>query len=628
MVGRRGEEPDLRRRFRAMTLVAGIAFSALVARLWQLQVARGHEHLVRAHDNLLSEIAIPAVRGQILDARGRLVADNRPNYDVYVTPRFFSADDVARLGNVLGLSRDHVDAMGRRLESTKGLARYRPMRLMRDIDRDQLARIETARLELPGVRMEWSPQRKYPMKSTGAHLVGYLNEIGPEELRTRRDEGYQPGDRIGRAGVERLFEASLRGRNGREKVVMDARGVRQRAEDLRAMGIEHLLAGARQEAHAGHNLLLTVDFDLQRAAERALARYRTGAAVAIETETGRLVALASRPSFDPNTFIGEVNAFTGGVNADEQNRLQSDARRPLIDRTVRENYFPGSIFKVVPALAALRAGLADVDEKIECKGWHELAKTTFRCPHAHGKVNLEQALVRSCNVYFYKLAERVGMDRLAEISWELGLGSPTGLGLNSEVGGFVATKEWYVRNWREGFRLGFTLNSAIGQGNTKMTVLQAALLYATIANGGRLFVPQVARRVQAADGRVLEEFSPRLRRRVNIAPEHLRWVTQALAGVLYDPHGTAYGVKVSADLKVAGKTGTAQVRFPGKGAHEGDHAWFAAVAPADAPRVAVAVLIEHGGQGSKVAAPVAIELLDAYFRSAEVRMAKGPGDAP
>ena len=271
--------------------------------------------------------------------------------------------------------------------------------------------------------------------------------------------------------------------------------------------------------------------------------------------------------------------------------------------------------------------LVDVDEKLECKGWHELARTTFRCSHAHGKVNLEQALVRSCNVYFYKIAERVGMDRLAEISWEFGLGSPTGLGLNSEVGGFVATKEWYQKNWKEGFRLGFTLNSAIGQGNTKMTVLQAALLYATIANGGKLFVPQIARRVQAAvDGRVLEEFTPRLRRQVGIAPEHLQWVTRALIGVISDPHGTAYDIKASEDLKVAGKTGTAQVRV-GKGAQEGDHAWFAAVAPADAPRISVAVLIEHGGQGSKVAAPVAIELLDAYFRSPDARMARRPGDA-
>jgi len=604
----------MRRRFRVVVVIVCAAFGVLFVRLWQLQVMQGERHLERAHDNLVSTITIPAVRGRIYDARGRVVADNRPTYDVYVTPRFFSTRMLERLGKVLSLSHEQMQAMRKRLVGATGLARYRPLRLMRDIDRDQLARIETSRLKLPGVRLEWSPQRVYPMKSTGAHLVGYMNEIGPEELRTRRDEGYSPGDLIGRSGVERLFEASMRGRKGRERVVMDARGVRRTEEELRRLGVEHLVAGSKEAARAGHNVLLTVDFDLQRAAERAIGRYRTGAAVVIEIETGRILAMASRPAFDPNMF-------SDVVTHEDQARLQGDPRRVLIDRTVRENYFPGSIFKVVPALVALRDGLIDLEERLECKGSYELGHRVFRCTQKHGKVNLEQALVRSCNVFFYKLAERIGMDRLAGISWEFGLGTPTGLGLNSEVGGFVATRQWYEEHWREGFRIGFTLNAAIGQGNNKMTVLQAALLYATIANGGKLYVPQLARRVQAADGRVLEEYTPRLRRVVNVAPEHLAWMVRTLTGVIEDPEGTAYGVKVG-DLRVSGKTGTAQVRR--KGPRDGDHAWFAAVAPADAPRVSVALLIEHGGQGSKVAAPAAVNILSAYFRSADVQMARGP----
>jgi penicillin-binding protein 2 len=616
----RGETPEIRRRFRVMAFLASAGFALLLGRLWQLQILQGTQHLARAHDNLLTEIPISSVRGQILDARGRLVADNRPSYDVYVTPRFFSDETLERLGRILALPHEQLEQMRRRIDGTEGLARYRPKRLLRDIDRDQLARIETARLELAGVRLEWTPQRVYPMKSVGAHLVGYLNEIGPGELQARRDEGYAPGDLIGRAGVEWLFEASLRGHDGRERIVTDARGVRRATEELRELGLTHLLAGGREEARAGHNVTLTIDFDLQRAAERAIGRYRTGAAVAIETDTGRILAMASRPGFDPNLF-------TGHVSPEQQAQLEQDPRRPLIDRTVREDYFPGSIFKALTALAALRDHLIDVDEKLECKGRHELGGHTFRCAHAHGWVNLEQALARSCNVYFYQLAERVGMDRLADISREFGLGAPTGLGLNGEVGGFVTTKDWYHQNWKGGFRLGFTLNAAIGQGNTKMTVLQAALLYATIANGGRLFVPQIVRRVQAADGRVLQEFTPQLRRTVGVAPEHMAWITRALAGVVEDPRGTAYGVKAADGIRVAGKTGTAQVRPPKRGAEDASHAWFVALAPAEAPRISVAVLIEHGGQGSKVAAPVAIDIVNAYFRSPEVRMAAAP-EAP
>jgi len=615
------QAPDLRRRFRVMAVVACAAFAVLFVRLWQLQIGAGEQHLRRAHANLVAEIPIAAVRGKIVEARGRIVADNRPTYDVYVTPRFFDESMLAKLGKVAGLEHDRIERMRERLHGAKDLVRYRPLRVLRDIDRDQLARVETARLELPGVRLEWSPQRIYPMKSVGAHLVGYMNEVGPEELRTRRDEGYAAGDLIGRAGLERLFETSLRGRDGRERVLLDARGARRPKEEIAELGITYLLHGAREEARAGHDVVLTVDFDLQRVAERAIGRYRTGAAVAIEVDTGRIVAMASRPTFDPNLFTGEVTV-------QDQSNLESDPRRPLIDRTVRENYFPGSIFKVLPALSALRDGLVSTEEKIECKGRHELGQRTFRCTHAHGKVNLEQALARSCNVYFYQLAERVGMDRLADISWEFGLGSPTGLGLNSEVGGFVATKDWYHKHWKEGFRLGFTLNAALGQGNTKMTVLQAALLYATIANGGRLFVPQIVRRIQAADGRVLQEFAPQARRTVKIQPDQLRWIVHALTGVVHDPHGTAYGVKVAQTLTVAGKTGTAEIGVQRRGAQEGSHAWFAAVAPAEAPRIAVAVLIEHGGQGSKVAAPAAIEILNAYFRSPDLKMAATTGEAP
>jgi penicillin-binding protein 2 len=287
----------------------------------------------------------------------------------------------------------------------------------------------------------------------------------------------------------------------------------------------------------------------------------------------------------------------------------------MLDKVYREHYFPGSTYKVVSAIAALEEDLIDREEKIKCVGWHRFGRRNFRCSHAHGKVAMHGAIVGSCNVYFYTLAEQVGMNLIARYAHMFGLGAPTGIGLNGEVSGFVPTKAWYKRRGQP-FRIGFTLNAALGQGNTKATPVQIASLYATIANGGRLYLPQIVERIETAEGEEVLRFRPRLRRRLPVSGETLAFIRRALAGVVSEPEGTANESRLE-DIRVAGKTGTAQVGRQVKRDKMiwlGDHAWFAAYAPADAPEIALAVLIEHGGRAARVAVPVAMEIIEGYFK--------------
>jgi penicillin-binding protein 2 len=483
--------------------------------------------------------------------------------------------------------------------------------VVRDISRDDLGRLETHKSELDGVSIVARAHRNYLHNNLAAHVLGYLNEVTAEELERDKGSIYQPGDLIGRFGVERMYEDQLRGVPGKVKVVVDAKGRRKSAAEM-----DELLEGERRiEPQPGHNLILTIDIEVQRLVERALRRYASAAAVVLEVNTGRVLASASKPSFDPNSL-------TGRISREEYKRLMEDPYRPLLDKVYREHYFPGSTYKVIPAITALSEGLVDPEERVECIGWHSFGRRTFRCSHAHDKTDIEKAIVESCNVYFYTLAERVGMDRMAHYAHLFGLGAPTGLGLNGEVSGFIPTKAWYARR-KQPFRIGFTLNAAIGQGNTKATPIQIANLYATIANGGTLYLPQIVERIETNEKTTVLTFRPRVRRRIKIDPETLALIRRSLKGVVNNEGGTAYDARLEG-ISVSGKTGTAQVSRrikKGKTIWLADHSWFAAYAPSERPVIAVAVLVEHGGRAARVAAPVAMEIIRGYFRYVAPRTA-------
>jgi penicillin-binding protein 2 len=611
-----GQAADLRRRFPWFVGAVAVVFLVLFGRLWQLQISQGDVYLQKSQDNFVKDVEIPALRGRIKDRKGRVLVDNRPAYNVYITPRFFTGESMKKLQKMLSLDDTAADALWNKVTGVRGLARFRGVLAAEDIPRDVMALVETKKAELPGVAVEAVPHRSYPHGTMAAHALGFLNEISADELAQLAAEGYHPGQSIGRAGVERAWEPFLRGKGGSQRVVVDARGQRKGDDEAR-----ELLGGViKEDPVPGADVVLSIDLGLQETLDKALERIQAGGAVAVDVETGRILAIGSRPAYDPNVLSGRL------TRAEDQ-RLSKDPRRPRIDKVLRENYFPGSTFKVVSALAALEDGTVDPRENVVCGGGYRFGKRMFHCMEVHGKVDLVSALVRSCNTYFFKLGEKVGMDRMADIATELGFGVPSGLGINGEVPGFVPTTEFYKKT-KEGFHPGSTLNMAIGQGSVKVTVLQLAIAYAALANGGKLWVPQIAERIEAPkSGQVVESFPPRLRRQLKLRPDALAMVRHALVGVVNDPKGTAWNARLpDLSVQVAGKTGTAQVRkLSARGqshiVHEGewdvtkDHAWFVGFAPAQKPRVVVVALVEHGGLGAKAAAPIVMQVLKGYFDS-------------
>jgi penicillin-binding protein 2 len=627
IAGQDAELPEMRRRARFFAFIAIGLFVAIAGRLFYLQVIQGDSFYRLTSDSIVKTDLLPAVRGQIRDRKGRVLATVRPSYNLYVTPRLLTSEGFARLRTTLGMNGDEAMDVWERVQGpAPGDAsgapaaprdRERPVLLAEDISREAMAAIETG-LDVPGVKIVSVPRRSYPQGPLAAHVLGFMNEVSADELRAKKEEGYRPGDLIGRSGIERQWEGYLRGRAGFQKIVVDRRG-------LPKPDIHEITDGPTSVAAVpGNHVVLTLDADVQRIAERAMRNVSAAATVVMDVDTGRVLALVSKPGFDPNEMSGHLTA-------DAQQRIMTDRFHPLRDKTLTETYYPGSTFKAISALAALEDKLVTPEERAKCNGSYEMGRRRFRCTKTHGVVALYDAIVQSCNVYFYGLGARPGMmDRLAKYAGDMGLGAPTGLGINGEEGGFVPTEEWYREQKREnpkaeGFQVGQALNAVIGQGSTRVTVLQMATLYAAIANGGKLWLPQIVDHVEAPDGQVLEEFPPRVRREINVSPENLAFVRQALTGVVNEPKGTAFKAR-SKEIEIAGKTGTAQVR--GRGGETGTyetatHAWFVGFAPAGRPKIAMAVIVEHGGHGGDVAAPVASEIVDNYFETVDPAAAKG-----
>jgi penicillin-binding protein 2 len=353
------------------------------------------------------------------------------------------------------------------------------------------------------------------------------------------------------------------------------------------------------------------------AIDGAFGPYPSGAAVVVDVHTGAIRALYSKPVYDPNEM-------SSGLSTERYAELTKDPFRPLIDKAIYETYFPGSTFKVFTALAALEEAVVDPGQRVECTGFLKIGRQRFRCNKRHEWVDLYDAIVQSCNVYFWNIAEPVGLERINHSAKAFGLGERTGIGVNSEANGFLATREWYTKHYGA-FRKGYTLNTAIGQGNTRVTVLQLALAYAAIANGGTLYAPQVVQNVRAPDGSLSETFQPRIKHEVGFSPQHLELVRSALADVVQKEGGTAYKARNKDGVLVAGKTGTAQVvsrqgrtEEPSSAWYfDRSHGWFAGFAPAEDPEVAFAVLVEHGGAGSASAAPIATSVMQQYLGEPE-----------
>jgi len=599
--------PELTRRLRWLIAVVMIAIAVLVGRLWQLQMIRGEDYFAQTVSNVVHERHLPSIRGKILDRNGVALADNRPTFAIYAQPEEFGANELDRLAELLTLTDDEKSEVWARIEHARARNARRPVAILDDQDKARAALVAQSKLTLPGVEVRDSLFRFYPHERLAAHVLGYMNQLRPEELDSLAEQGYESSELIGRAGLEHAWENYLRGKKGIERFVANARG--ERVDDA---ALDDLITGPRFEPPvAGHNVVLTLDYELQQIAERAVRHHAAAAVVVVEVATGRIRALVSTPTFDPNTM-------TGRLSKSEWSLLMSDPRKPFVDKTLRQNYPPASTFKFVTAVAALEDGLVDEYEKILTPSWYRIGGRTFHGDSCDKRTNLPEAIQNSCNTYFWKLAEEIGLDRIADVARDFGFGAPTGLGLNGDVAGRMPTKLWYEE--RGPFKIGYTLNAAVGQGDVEVTVLQLAMAYAAIANGGDLYVPQIVERVETAGGQLVKEYEPQLRRHVRASADTLAALRRAMWKVVNELGGTVYEHGHSEMVEFAGKTGTAQVRNQRRepesvrGWHPlRHHAWFAGFAPAASPEVAVVVLIEHGGTGGKVAGPVARDIIEGYF---------------
>lgn len=601
--------PELHKRLRWVAIFVVLSFLLLIGRLWQLQIVRGDSYFERTMGQVIKTEYLPSVRGMILDRKGVPLATNRIAFNVYATPADMTPEREAALGRLLKLSDDEIAKLHDRLEIGKKRGKDRPLLVLADQGRDRAALVEQARTRFPGVSIKHDPYRTYPAGDMAAHLVGYMTQMNASEVDHYAALGYDANELVGKYGLEAAWENYLRGKHGEEKYAVDARGERLDDEVAQAL----IDGPLKSDPVPGANLRLTIDADLQKVAEKAVAHTAAAALVVVEVKTGKIRAIVSKPSFDPNVM-------TGHLTPQEYELLKTDPRKPFIDKALHATYPPGSIFKFATAFAALEDG-DSADEGIYCTGEYQLSGTTFRCNGTHGKLDLIGAIQHSCDVYFWKLAEHVGIDRIADVALDYGLGQPTTLGLNGDSAGRIPTKKWYEDHTH--YKVGFATNASIGQGDVEVTVLQMAMAYAAIANGGTLYVPQVVESLESSQGETIMAFGPKATRNVKTPPAALDTWKKGMWKVTHEPGGTAFDHGHTDVVEVMGKTGTAEVK---KHHHTDDsersledwhpnasHAWFAGYAPADDPEIAIVVLVEHGGSGGRIAWPIAQRILDYYF---------------
>ncbi len=582
-------------------------FVVLFIRLIHLQVIMGDEYRRLSLNNSIRLQNIDAPRGRLYDRNGDLLVDNRPSFDVNITLK--DAEPLQRTLEKLAFHlKTPAGELLSQIKRRKGASAYTPLLLKQDVGRDILAAIEVNKFDLPGVSVNVNLLRHYIHERQAAHLIGYLSEISPAELKSRFYPDSRSGDLIGKYGAEKVYENTLRGKRGGRQVEVNANGLVVRI--LKTVEVE-----------PGHNVYLTIDQKLQHRTE-ALLDGVVGAAVAIEPASGQVLALASSPSFDQNSFVG-------GITHAQWEALISNPFRPMSNRAIQGEYPPGSTYKIITALAGLQEGVIDDKSIIHCPGYYRFGNRIYRCwkKGGHGKVDIIKAVEESCDVFFYQVGLRLGVDRLAWYAKAFGLGSPTGIRLDHEAQGLIPTAAWKKRRTGVPWQKGETLSIAIGQGFNLATPIQMAVIAAAVANGGHRYRPLLLDSIRLANNQILKKNESQLIGKLPVSQANLDLVKLGLWKVVNGENGTARGSRL-ADINFSGKTGTSQV-ISRKGdetlaeeempAHLRSHAWFVAYAPSANPKIAVAVVVEHGEHGSGAAAPIAKEMIKTYLRRPAAR---------
>jgi penicillin-binding protein 2 len=580
----------------AQYIILGI-FLILAYGLWRLQVMQSDYYALAAEKNRIRNVPVLAPRGKIIDREGRIIVDNYPSFSALLlrdSTRDLNADaDLIAQG--LHLDPEEVRTRIRRFSL---LPQYQPIFLKEDITPDELQFIEAHRNELPELDTIMAHRRLYPRNGFMAHLIGYVGEVTEDMLNQPQFELYDPGDVVGISGVERQYNNLLMGKNGSRQALVDSHG-----REVGRLG--------ETEAVPGKQLKLTIDIDLQIAAEEALAG-RNGAIVAMDPRTGEILAMVSRPAFDPNDFSVRISR-------DQWSKLVNDPDKPLLNKAIQAQLAPGSTFKIIMATAGLQEGIAQTMH-VNCSGGAEFYGRYFKCwvvaeHRVHGSVDISKAIYQSCDVFFYTLAEKLGIERIAKYATMLGLGQKTGIDLPQEVSGVMPSEEWKIKNFKQKWFAGETISVGIGQGAVAATPIQMARAIGAIASGGRLVRPHVANPTDLPPGVVAASNVPD-QTTVQIDPQNWETITDAMAAVV-NPGGTA-ALSHLQDIDFAGKTGSAQTisntlkaRLGAEGKKFKDNGWFVGVEPRRNPEIVVCALLEEGEHGY-LAARTAARVIKAY----------------
>jgi penicillin-binding protein 2 len=580
-----------RRRVIAMAGLVTVALVVIVCQLWYLQVLEGGRFQEASEKNRIRVRPIAAPRGILFDRNGLPLVDNRPTFTLSLIPRELDRDAGARdatLGRLAALMQipfaELQDAVARVSPDS-----ILPVRVRRGLSMNDVAKVEEWKLELPGVIVEVEPQRAYPTSRFAAHLLGYVREASDEQLRQGR---YRRGDMVGQTGLERLLDEYLRGKDGGERIEVDAMG-----RQIRLI--------QSTEPNPGAQVVTTVDRRLQEAAERAMEG-KAGAVVVMDPRNGDILAMVSTPAF-------EIDRFTGTIDRNAWLRVVQDPNHPLLNRTIQSQYPPGSIFKMVVAAAGLQEGTLAPTDRVHCTGEFHLGAWTFHDwkKEGHGSVDLMKGIRDSCDVYFYTAGLKVGAPAIAKWATAFGFAAPTGIDFGGEKPGLIPQPRMSRRGRAAPWHAGETVNMAIGQGAVLVTPMQVARFMAAFANGGVLWKPRLVQRIERPDKGVVWGDGGGVAGHVELSPMVWAFLRQALWAVVNDG-GTGAAARIPG-LDVAGKTGTAQTVANSKSEKGQDHAWFAAFAPLKDPEVVVVVLVERGGHGGATAAPIAREILKAKF---------------
>ncbi|HYA85622.1 MAG TPA: penicillin-binding protein 2 [Nitrospirota bacterium] len=595
---------DIQKRLPLLAIYIILFTLALFLRLWYLQAVKGTYYYEQAESNRIRPVKLRPPRGIIYDRSGRPIVENVLTFDISLVPEDTTDLNatIDKLSAILKVSPESIRAA---LDDAAPVrTKYDPVKIREEAPWDEVALVEAHQEDLPGTIIEPEHRRHYPYNGLASHQLGYIGKVSPNQ---RKQEQPDVGLLIGQGGLEKIYDKLLRGIAGRRMIQVNAAG--RKVKDL---GIE--------EPRPGTDIYLTLDLDVQKAAEEGLGAHN-GAVVAMDPNTGEILALASHPTYDPNLF-------PRGISPQDWLRLTNDPVHPLYNRAIQSVYPPGSTFKIIVALAGLESGIINPDEKITCRGSLKIGRRTFRCwkKDGHGLVSLHQAIVESCDVYFYTMGERIGWDRIAEYAKKLGYGSLTGILLPDEKPGLIPTTAWKKKRMGESWYAGDTYINSIGQGFVLVSPIQACEMMSAVANGGHLYRPILLKQTRNRETGVVKAFTSDRETNVALDPKALEEVRSALAGVVNEPGGTGHGAQTPLAI-VGGKTGTSQViaqKVPGRALAENarDHAWFVGFAPVDHPKIAVAVIVEHGVHGGSAAAPIARKVIEEYLKNAETKMVR------